>query len=121
MRNTISNDTKESIADGIAECTGKTAGSLAGCAIGAVFAGPGGAAAGAIAGAAIEQIFQKAGDGIKKRLLAPSEDKRVGTVYVQAKQIPSKNVQKGTIRETTAFSMATKRTDLPAKSFLRVC
>ena len=49
MRNTISDDTKESIAGGIAEYTGKTANSLAGCAIGAVFAGPGGAAVGAIA------------------------------------------------------------------------
>lgn len=49
MRNTISDDTKESIAGGIAEYTGKTASSLAGCAIGAVFAGPGGAAVGAIA------------------------------------------------------------------------
>lgn len=95
MRNTISDDTKESIADGITECTGKTAGSLAGSAIGSVFAGPGGAAVGAIAGAAIEHIFQKAGNGIKKRVLAPSEDKRVGTVYVQAKNIIEQKCAEG--------------------------
>lgn len=95
MRNTISGDTKESVADGIAEYTGKAAGSLAGCAIESVFAGPGEAAVGAIAGAAIERIVQKAGSGIKKRVLAPSEHKRVGTVYVQAKNIIEQQCAKG--------------------------
>ncbi len=72
MRNTISDDTKESIADGIAEYTGKTAGSLAGCAIGSAFAGPGGAAVGAIA-AEIYDMYRMSILGSSEAILDSAE------------------------------------------------
>lgn len=86
---------KEEITDGLTEYAGNAAGCLAGAAVGAAIAGPQGALLGSVASTALERIFQKAGNEIKKRALAPLEEQRVGAVYDKAKSIIEQKRQQG--------------------------
>ena len=89
-------DIKEKAIDTATELGGSAAGAAVGAAIGTAVAGPLGAVGGALAGTVLEKGFQLVGNEIKKRMLSPREEQRVGAVYTYANQ---KNKQKSCRRE----------------------
>lgn len=83
------------IAGNASECAGAAAGSLAAGAIGAAAAGPAGAAVGALAAGGAEWVLQKIGSEIKRRVLSPSEERRVGEVYDTASKLIGDRIANG--------------------------
>ena len=77
---------KDKIVDVTTELAGSGLGALAGAGVGAVVAGPLGIAGGAMAGTVIGQVFAQIGKEIKERILSKSEDRKIETVYICAKE-----------------------------------
>lgn len=96
-------DIKEKAIDAVTEFGGSAAGAAAGAAIGTAVAGPLGAVGGALAGTVLEKGFQWVGTEIKKRMLSPREEQRVGAVYTYANQKINRNLVAGRLIRTDSF------------------
>jgi len=89
--------------DTVAEVGGSVAGAAVGAVIGTAVAGPLGAVGGALAGTVLEKGFQLVGTEIKKRVLSPREEQRVGAVYTYANQKINRNLVEGKMIRTDSF------------------
>lgn len=96
-------DIKEKAIDTATELGGSAAGAAVGAAIGTAVAGPLGAVGGALAGTVLEKGFQLVGNEIKKRMLSPREEQRVGAVCTYANQKISRNLVAGKMIRTDSF------------------
>lgn len=94
---------KEKAIDTVAELGGSVAGAAVGAAIGTAVAGPLGAVGGALAGTVLEKGFQLVGTEIKKRMLSPREERRIGAVYAYANQKINRNLVAGRMIRTDSF------------------
>lgn len=96
-------DIKGKAIDTITELGGSAAGAAVGAAVGTAVAGPWGTIGGALVGTALEKGFQFVGTEIKKRMLSPREEQRVGAVFTYANQKINRNLVAGRMLRTDSF------------------
>ena len=94
---------KGKVVDAVAEYGGAAAGAAVGSGIGLAVAGPGGAVLGSLAGLTLEKLFQGIGKEIKERSLSKSENRKIGSVFEQAKMRVEENIQSGRELRTDDF------------------
>lgn len=98
---------KKAIIENTTKYAGSAASTLVGTVLGGAAAGPEGAVIGSLASTAVEHIFEKIGNEISKRTLAPLEEQRVGSTYAAAaKLINEKIAQEDRPRNDNFFEPA---------------